>query len=576
MSLTSAMQIARSGLTAAQLGIQLAGNNIANVGTPGYSRQVATLTPQRGSGPDGVRTGAGVLVRDIQRQVDGALQARLWNAGSDQAAAAARQGILSQIESALGELNDNDLSSELSAFFQVWSERANQTRSSAAVVQQGATLAEFIRRLRSNLTDQRSQSDAQLSAAVQRADLLAGQIARLNRAVSDAEVGGATANVLRDQRDQLVTDLASLLDATVIDRGSQGVDVLVGSTPIVLGADSRGISFRRETVNGQLRVSVIASNDGSELSVSSGMIGGLLDSRSASLDDTLSRLDSLASALIYEVNRIHATGANATGLRTASSMLRFPAPDRALALNDPANATMAALPFAPVNGGFTVSVRHAGGPPTTYRINVDLDGLTASGTPGFADDTSLDDLRAALDAIPGLSASLDAEGRLSVSAAAGFEFNFADDSSGVLGALGVNAYFTGRTASDIGVRPDLLSDSSLLAAGRLVNGALVENGAALAIAGLQTQGLASLNGTSIADQWRDTAATVGTRAAAATSALAAAGVVRESLQSQRDSISAVSIDEESINLLSFQRQYQGSAKVISVADEMTQTLLQLI
>ncbi|NUQ68744.1 MAG: ATP-binding cassette domain-containing protein [Phycisphaerales bacterium] len=56
----------------------------------------------------------------------------------------------------------------------------------------------------------------------------------------------------------------------------------------------------------------------------------------------------------------------------------------------------------------------------------------------------------------------------------------------------------------------------------------------------------------------------------------AAGVVMESLNAQRDAVSGVSIDEESINLISFQRQYQGSAKVISVADELTQTLLSLI
>lgn len=576
MSLTTAMQIARSGLTAAQLGIQLSGNNIANVATPGYSRQVATLVPQAGYGTT-VGAGTGVLIRDIQRQVDTALQGRLWGSTSDQAAAQAQYNILSQVESTLGTLNDGDLSSQLSSFFSTWSELANQTQSGAAVVQQGVTLAAFIRRLRSDLTGQKSQLDTQLSASVTQADQLMAQIARMNGAISQAESSGGTANALRDQRDQLTTQLAGLMDVTLVDRGSQGVDVLVGSVPVVLGANSRGLQVRYETVNGEPRSIVATGSDGSELSVAGGAIGGLLSGRGGAIDDTVGKLDTLASRLIFEVNKLHAVGTNSAGLSSVTGFLQFASADRTLALNDPNNTAMAGLPFAPVNGGFEVRVRNTTtGDVQSYRINVDLDGIDSAGAPGFGDDTSLADLAASLNAVAGLSASIGADGRLSVSAAGGYDFSFADDSSSVLGVLGLNSYFTGTDASSIDVRADLRSDSTRLTAGRIVNGVLVENSTALGIAGLQSQGLTALGGRSLSALWRDTAANVGAQTATAQTTATAAGVVRDSLQSQRDAVSAVSIDEESINLLSFQRQYQGAAKVISVADEMTQTLLSLL
>ena len=71
MSLTAAMLIGRSALTASQLGIQVSGNNIANVGTPGYSRQIAYFDPV-GSDTSTIsgRSGRGVNVRDVRRQID--------------------------------------------------------------------------------------------------------------------------------------------------------------------------------------------------------------------------------------------------------------------------------------------------------------------------------------------------------------------------------------------------------------------------------------------------------------------------------------------------------------------------
>lgn len=578
MSLTAALNIGRTGLTASQIGIQVAGNNMANAGTVGYSRQTMGLAPIPGdrSNP-GVSIGRGVYVTDVRRQVDAALQSRLWDATSAQRASSVQADILAQVESSLGELGDNDLSSALSSFFNTWSERANQTKSSAVVVQQGDQLAQFMQRVRSDLVDQQRQIDNQISGGVARANELLSTVANLNRAVAEAEVAGAVANTLRDQRDQAISELAELMDVTVVDQGQQGVDVLVGSTPVVLGAQNRGLQLKRETIDGKVQVSVATVQGGAELTVRSGIVGGLLTGRPETIENTIDTLDRLAGQLIFEVNKIHSTSFTTKRLLNTTSERAFSSTERSLALNDPANTPMAQLPFAPKHGTIEVLVREsATGATRTIRLPVDLDGVNSAGLPGTSDDTSAQDIVDGLDAISGISATFTADGKLQVTAEDGFDFAFTSDTSGALGAMGVNAYFKGDSAANIGVRSELTSDPTKLGTGRMVDGAYVENAGALALASLQSQTLAGLDGRSPTSFWQDTVSAVGSKASASNSTAIATSIVRESLESQRAAMSGVSIDEESINLLNFQRQYQASARLISIVDEMTQTLIALV
>ncbi len=578
MSLTGAMYIGQSGLAAAQIGLQIAGNNIANASTPGYSRQVGILSPIRGdSSLPGMNVGRGVLMKDIRRQVDDALQQRLWGASSDESAAQAYQSILSQVESALGELGSNDLSSEMSAFFRTWSERANQTQANGTVVQQGQKLADFLHRLRSDLLGQRQSLDAGLGAQVERANQLIQSIADLNGAIADAEVTGGTASSLRDQRDQAITDLSQLMDVHVVEQSRQGVDVLVGSIPVVSAGTPHPIELRRTVENGQVSAKVVVSRDAQELDVSSGQIGAALSGRTDVIDSVLATLDSVAGQLAFEVNKLHATGTNLQGLTTTTGGVPLTLAERTLALNDPDNRSIANLPYSAANGSFDVIVRErATGATHTIRVRVDLDGVDNTGQPGTSNDTSADAIRAALDAVDGIAAAFTPDGKLQVNADAGFDFSFANDSSGAVAVLGLNSFFTGTDAGSLQVRSDLLGDPSLLTTGRMVDGQFVENGTALQIAQLQDQSLAALGGRTISGMWQDAAQGVGVQVAGAKTAFSAATTVRQSLDTQRGSISGVSIDEESVNLLNFQRMYQASAKVISVADQMTQTLIQLV
>ena len=580
MSLTSSLAIGRSALNASQLAIQVTGNNFANASTPGYSRQVVSLVPSGEQSYGNYFLGRGVGVNGILRRVDNGLQSRLWNGYSQEAASNASQQFLSGLESVTNALGNDNLSSGFERFFSAWSDLANSPNrdgSRALVVSQGKSLASQIKDMRSQLLNTRSQLDTTTTDAVTQANNLLGQIASVNQQIVTSEGGGGTANSLRDQRDELVTQLSSLMDVSVHEDPSGGYNVLVGSVPVVLGTQSRGLRVDRATNGTSTDLTVHVGQDGTQLNITGGVVGGLLAQRDGKLQATLDKLDSVASQLIFQVNKIHSQGYGSTPLQSVAGTQVVPTADTTRAFNDPANATFSGLPFHATNGGFLVTVKNTlTGASETKRINIDLDGITNTGTPGTANDTSLASLTSSLNTVSNLSATINPNGTLAINAATGYSVSFAEDSSGVLAVLGVNSYFTGHDATDIDVRSELQTTPGLLSTGAVNNGQSVDNSAALVIAALHNKPNDFFGGQSISSAWRDAAQQVGADAQAATSQANSASLVRQNLEAQRSAISGVSVDEESINLLSYQRQYQGAARFITVVDDMTQTLLGLI
>ncbi|MCC5824500.1 MAG: flagellar hook-associated protein FlgK [Phycisphaerales bacterium] len=572
MSLNSTLQIANSSLIASQIGLQIASNNLANAATPGYTRQIAMLEALRGRTTDPHMIGAGVAVAQVRRQIDQALQERLWNGVSEQHASAEKLNVFYQLEAIIGEGTQYSTSSQLSSFFNAWSEATTLLDTQSTLINQGKTLTGFIRNMRSELMSQRRQVEDQIDAQTNRANALLQEIADINRTVSEREVGQAQASALRDRRDQIVTELAQLMDITVNENPEGLYDVFIGSTPIVLGTRNRGVEIDRETVDGVTSVQPRLKDNGAPLRVKGGSIGGLLASRAGAIDATIEKLDNLASQLIFEINKLHSTGTNANGLTSSKGTLAIASADRNLPISDPNNATFARLPFKAKTGGFYVEVRNeATGSSDRVWIEVDLDGIDANGQPGTGDDTTPEDIRAAIDAIQGLTATFTPDGRLDIQGSPGFTFSFDEDSSGVLAVMGVNSFFTGSTAQDINVR-----DGVEVMLGRIVDGKFVENANALRIGALAEQAISGLGGQTIGKFWSLHAQDVATQTSSARVNAEASMIVRESLEAQRASVSGVSIDEESMNLLTYQRQYQAAAQVVQITQSMFDTLLSLV
>lgn len=577
MSLTSSLLIGRSALTASQLAIQVTGDNLANAATPGFTRRVTTLSPVRGDTVGrNIHLGGGVDVAAVRRQIDAALESRLRTSTGDQASAHVDQDVLTQIQSLVSELNGNGLASKLDEFLGTFSELANSPSASATrslIVQQGVSLATDVRSLRSGLTDLRDQIDAQIGTNVTRVDSLLKDIASANRSIVDSEQGRSEDVTLRDRRDALLGELSGLIDISTVEQPTGAVDVYAGSSPLVVGGDARGLEVRKRTVNGAVQIDVVIKSSQEKITPRSGAIGGLLGQRSGDLNDTINALDNFAGALIFEVNKLHSSGRSFPGITDTTGDLRVAPADQTRAFNDPNNTTLAGLPFRPVNGAFTVYVTDkATGLVQQRQITVDLDGVDNTGAAGTGDDTSLASLVASLNGVPNVNAQVTPDGRLQVTATPGFEIGFGDDTSGALAVLGINTFFTGRNANDIDVRQELVANPGLVVAG-LQEGS---NEAALAIAALRTTPTQSSGGVSLGDSWRRTTEGVSVATRGAGARAAASDQVNQSLTAQRAAVSGVSVDEESLNLINYQRQYQAAARFISTVDQMTQILISLV
>jgi len=563
MSLNNALQIGRSGLLTSQAALQVAGNNMANAATPGYTRRSVHLAPLQSQplGPNAT-IGNGVQLNSIRREVDESLQARLRDAISDHNASQIDHQFLSALESVQNELGDNDLSTMLSEFFNAFSELANNPDDNAirsVVLEQGQSLAGRVQQMRSDYTQIRDNIDRQIGNTVEQVNDLLDQIATLNTEIANLEAGVNDANSLRDKRDLLLDQLAEHMDVTVIEQESGMINVLSGSTPIVLNGESRGVELRKETKNGQLEVSLRVAADGTSLNVQSGTLGALFTQRENNVGPQIEALDTFASQLIFQVNRLHSQGQGKQGYESINGT--YGASDTTVNMN----ASTSGLPFEINNGSFFIHVTNQStGNRTTHEINVDGDAM------------SLDDLVNEINTVvgvPNVTAGISATGTLQLDAANGYEMTFSDDTSGALAALGINSYFIGDNATDIAVNQRVIDQPALLAAG--ADHVPGSNGTALAIATLQDAALEELSGASLRQFWQNNVNQLGVKTSAAKNAVESTQVVRDSLDAQKQSVSGVSLDEEATNLLTFQRQFQAAARFISVVDETIQTLLTL-
>jgi flagellar hook-associated protein 1 FlgK len=561
MSLNGALQIGRSAIVASQAAMQVAGNNMANAATKGFHRRTVHLAGARDEMiVAGALAGTGVQLQAIRREVDTALQSRYRDALSQEHLALVDQRFLTALETLQNELTDNDLSSALSDFFNSFSELANNPEDHAVrslVVEHGIALSDRVAALGAGYRDTLKEIDRTLGQSVISANDLLDRIAMLNAQIAQTEQGPSEAGNLRDQRDALIDELAQFAEVTVIEQESGAVDVLVGSIPVILAGVSRGLELRTETIDNDLEVSLRVAADGTELQIESGQIGGLLRQREETVQPAIDELNTFARQLIFQINRLHSQGQGRSGFESVEGT--YLVDDTTSNLN----SIDTGLAYRVENGSFFIHVTNQStGVRSSYQINVD----------GNAH--SLDDLIAAINAaVPNVTAGTGMGNALALDAASGYEFSFSDDTSGVLAALGINTFFTGETAATMAVNQVVETDPNMVAAG--ANHVPGSNDTALAIADLQNAPLEDLNDRSLREFWQDSVNGLAVKTAAANLTADSAALVRDSIGAQIQAVSGVSLDEESINLLTFQRQFQAAARFIAVIDETLQTLLSM-
>ena len=365
MSTFGALNTAYRGLTAAQQGMNVAGQNIANAATEGYTRQrvdqSSLAAPARGlfsGGP--LQPGQGVSVDAIARLGNSFLDGSVRSAGAQAGYASVRSSALQGIEGGLHEPGENGISTALQGFWSAWQAAANQPSEDGPkglLLNAANSVTDKISSAYQGLDAQWSRTRAQASDNVDAVNAAAAQVASYNTTIRSTLAAGGSANELIDARAKLTDKIASLAGGTVREQPDGTVDVLVGGNALVTGGSVRtlalsGSSSDRMGTPVQLewtdRSGVAVPADGGEIAGALSVLAPAAAPPSTpgsggAIAEAAEKYNNFATALATAVNPVHASGVTGTGATGVGFFTIAGAGPAALNIKGPANTADIAL-----------------------------------------------------------------------------------------------------------------------------------------------------------------------------------------------------------------------------------------
>lgn len=297
-------------------------NNIANLNTEGYSRQVATSAEGMPSQQGTVFIGTGARLEGVSRAYDEFVESSLRNSGSD----LSTQEPLIQYANRIVDLMGSKTSGLSNALDQFFATASNLSADPASSVQRDMflrdadILASRFREIAGHLGDVQQETQSNIDLQVTTINTLSQQLATVNAKLGSKLTLDKQPPGLLDQRDQILRDLSDISRVHVVEAPSGEVSVRLGSSSGTMIVDGKatttlGVSF---DVNDPGRVDIIADPYGTAYAastVSNGLLGGLINFRSQTLGPAMDSFDYLAQTVVKEVNQIHTSGLDARGER---------------------------------------------------------------------------------------------------------------------------------------------------------------------------------------------------------------------------------------------------------------------
>jgi flagellar hook-associated protein 1 FlgK len=249
MSTFGGLNTAYSGLVAARQGMDVVGQNIANAGTTGYTRQrvmtsAADAVTRVGLFANGVQAGQGVSVDGIARLGSAGLDAQVRGSAAAAGYSAVRANSFSAVEASTNEPGANGLSAGLAKFWAGWQDVANASGDAApagAVLSQASALATQIGQEYTAVASEWSTQRTSMDSMVSEVNAAASQVAGLNSQIRATVAAGGSANELLDKRGALTTTIAALTGGVVTDQGDGTVNVFVGGNALVTGDQAQAL-----------------------------------------------------------------------------------------------------------------------------------------------------------------------------------------------------------------------------------------------------------------------------------------------------------------------------------------------
>jgi flagellar hook-associated protein 1 FlgK len=562
MGVSTGFTIATGALSAFRAAMQTSGHNIANVNTPGYTRQrsifVSNKPEQQGFG----LMGTGVTLSTVSRVRDHYLDLQLNAELSQQGLWVQREDVLSQLELYFNETSDTGLGSLMSEMWLAWQDLASNPESDssrAGVLQAGTQLTDAMNEQMDNLRDLRRNLDNAVETKVREINTLTSQIAELNHSIVSAESDGHKANDLRDQRDAMTANLSTLIDFDLFEQSDGAYTLTLDNKTLVFAAESFELETYPDSASDLQLLGVRWAGTSKAVLPQDGELGGILYSRDTIIPQYEMKLEHLARAMIENINRVHAQGRGLVPFTSVTGT--YAVSDASAVLND------AGLTFAPGAGSFNIIVADSVmGTENTYTINVD------------SSTDSLEDVRAAINLAAGteITASINGSNQLVISGNnPDKSFVFDADSSDTLMSLGVNTFFSGNGAADISVNSVIQNSPGYIAHAR--SNAPSDNSNALAVVGLRTAAV-MVDDTMTMEKYYSSniVGELGSEEQKAIRMVDNQNLIVDQVRDSIDEVSSVSIDEEMADLIQLQHAISAIARYIGILGEMLDEVINIV
>ncbi|WP_193771203.1 flagellar hook-associated protein FlgK [Candidatus Magnetaquicoccus inordinatus] len=599
MSVNNILNTSQSGIYASQNTLQTISHNIANANTTGYSRQKVTLV--------NAPMGLGVQVKDISRQLDHLLDRRQELGMSETGSLDAKSRFLEQIENIFNESNGEGLNSRLGDLFTAADylvDNPTNPVNREEFITRGQSVANYLQKMDTTLTGLLTPVDKEVDVLLEDVNTRLKAIRDIN-AVITGRGGSDTPLDLLDQRRQMVLELGKLINIQTLDMPGNGLQIMMAGGQGLLVDSSHAAVLARSTVKNAVDPTDPSKTtdfkgitlDGRDLlRIQGGELGGLIEVRDTLINGKngfATKLEKLTDEVRYQFNKIGSVsvsrsmnttqvGAFALGnnLQTAISSL----------VTDAKSALYAGAP---------VDLSRSQDGEMVFAVGSDANHLNHVVRVAVTRSMTIQDVVDAInnatdqDGNSGyMSASITTDNHLRIQSATGQYYGTVSDSSNMLAAFGVGVLFNGTAARDMGVNTELLDDSNTLGVGRMVavygdpndptriTSATFDDGdnqAALAFSRLRdTKVWIGNQNATLTGHYAAISGELGAVINQNNESMSAQQAAQDFLDTLRQSTSGVSMEEELTDLLRYQRSFQACSKMVTTADQMMQTIINMV
>jgi flagellar hook-associated protein 1 FlgK len=554
--LNTALNIGISGLDAAQGALDATSNNIANVNTPGYTREVPQLTEDPVTVSGAEVSGGGVSLQGLQSVQDELLDLQIQQQTSLQNSVNTESSSLTQVQTFFSNTG-TDIASELTAFsssLTALSANSTNTAAQQSVLASGQDLASSFNTTANGLISAQSAANGTITQSVSQINTLTAQIAQLNGQMSQLTASGQDDGSTQDALNQAVQQLSGLTGISVT-QSSDGESITTGNgTPLVVGTQS----FNLQTTTGSNGTEAVLDSSGNNItaSITGGDLGGAIQVSTVTIPAYLTQLNSLATQFAGAFNAAQAQGTDSNGN---------------------AGQPFFSLPTNSANAAAGISVALT----SPSQIAVSSDGSAGS-------NGNIANLAAVLTNPLPTSSATSAQGTASAPLTTATALATGSVTSITDAATGQTFTFTAGAGSTIGSLQTAIAGA--VTAGTLSAGtALSINSSGQAVISTSTGGdtltvssndsalgnFSPTGGASPAGAYANMVFEVGNATANASSQSTAIGLNLSQLTNQQGSVSAVSIDEETTNLISYQTAYEAASRIVSTVQALSTAALNM-